>query len=191
MGGITWLDIAFIGTLCAAAVLGFWSGLMWQLYGLFCLVISYFTAVLLHGLVSRPFEEGLGPGTARIVGHAIVFGAVFITSYSLGLLIKRLLGLSPGIIGRILGSVLGLLQAAVICGVVAVGLVDYSSGNLKQMAESSRVVMAFARGAHFLTVIIPSDIKEGFKGVKEKSEEVIESAKEKIEGTKEHTQEGK
>lgn len=185
---MTWLDITFIGVLCTAAGLGFWSGLMWQLYGLFCLVISYFAAVLLHSLVSRPFEEGLGAGTARTVGHAIVFGAVFITSYSLGLLIKRLLRLSPGLVGRVLGAVLGLIQAAVICGVVAVGLLNYSTGTVKQTAESSKIVMAFAKGANFLTVVIPKDIKEGFKIAKEKSEEVIEDAKKKIEGAKEETQ---
>lgn len=185
---MTWLDIAFISTLCAAMGLGFWSGFMWQLYGLFCLVISYFTALLLHGLVSKPFEEGLGAGTARTVGYAIVFGAVFITSYSLGLLIKRLLRLSPGIIGRLLGALLGLLQAAAICSVVAVGLVDYSSGSVHLIAESSRIVTAFANGARFMSVIIPGNIKEGFRAAKEKSKEVIESAKEKVEATKEKLQ---
>ncbi len=204
---MTWLDIAFICALCIAATLGFWSGLMWQLYGLFCLFISYFAAVLLHGLIAGPFEEGLGPGTARSLGYTIAFGAVFIGSYSMGLLIKRLLRLGPGLIGRIMGAFLALFQAALICGVVAVGLVDYSSGNLRQTAESSKVVMAFANGAHFLTILIPGNIKEGFKTakkkvedvkledikegletVKEKTGEAIKSAKEKIEGEREKPQ---
>ncbi|MFQ5957462.1 MAG: CvpA family protein [Candidatus Brocadiales bacterium] len=186
---MTWLDIIFIGVLCAAVGLGFWSGFMWQLYGLFCLIISYFAALVLHDLVSVPFEGSLGAGTARTVGYAIVFGAVFITSYSLGLLIKRALGLSPGIVGRTLGALLGLLQATAICGVIAVGLVDYSTGSVKQTAESSIVVMAFANGARFMRVIIPGNIKEGFQAVKEKSEEAVKNAKEKIEETKKSVQE--
>lgn len=198
---MTWLDIIFIVFLCAAAGLGFMSGFMWQLYGLFCLVLSYFAALLLHGIVSRPFEEGLGPGTARTVGYVSVFGAVFVISYSLGVLIRKLLRLRPGAAGRILGALLGLFQATLICGVVAVGLVDYSSGSLQQMAKSSAIVTVFANGTRFLTVLIPKDIKagvesakervedvklediqEGLKAAKERSKEVIRSAAGKIEG---------
>ncbi len=179
---MTWLDIAFIAVLCAAAGLGFWSGFMWQLYGLFCLVLSYFAALLLHGIVSGPFEQGLGPDTARSVGYAVVFSVVFITSYSLGLLIRKLLRLRPGRIGRVLGLFLGLLQASLICGVVAVGLVDYSTGSVKQAAESSRVVTTLARGAHFLRVLIPGDIRKGVGAVKERSEEAIRDAAGEIKG---------
>lgn len=177
---MTWLDAIFVVFLCAAAGLGFMSGFMWQLYGLFCLVLSYFAALLLHGLVSKPFEEGLGPGTARTVGYTAVFGAVFIISYSLGVLIRRLLHLRPGVIGRTLGALLGLFQAALICGVVAVGLVDYSSGGVRQLAESSILVKAFARGGRFLTVLIPGDIRGGVEAITEKSREAVEAAKEKV-----------
>lgn len=177
---MNWLDVIFVVFLCTAAGLGFMTGFVWQIYGLFCLVLSYFAALLLYDSVSRPFEEGLGPGTAKTVGYASVFGAVFIISYGLGVLIRSLLCLRPGVIGRVLGALLGFCQAALVCGVVAVVLADYSSGSVGQMAESSRVVTAFAKGARFLTVIIPGDIKGGVETVKEKSRAAVEAAREKM-----------
>ncbi|MHC4197875.1 MAG: CvpA family protein [Planctomycetota bacterium] len=170
---MTWLDIVFITVLCGAAALGFMSGLMWQLYGIFCLVLSYFVALLLHGVVAGPFAGGHGEPTANTVAYSLVFGVVFILSYGLGLLIKRFFHLRPGKTGRILGLFLGLFQAALVCGLVAVALVDYSSGNVKQLAESSKIVTVFARGARFMSVLIPQDVKNG-----------VGSAREKVEGVK-------
>lgn len=174
---MTWLDVVFIFILCVGAGLGFWSGLMWHLYGLFCLVLSYVAALLLYGIVAGPFEDGLGPGTAKTVGYASVFGGVFLISYFFGLLVKRVFRLSPGTTGRVLGLFLGLLEAGLVCGVIAVSLVDYSSGNVKQIAESSKVVTTFASGARFLRVFIPKDVKE-------RSGEIVESTREKVEGVR-------
>ncbi|MCP4364162.1 MAG: CvpA family protein [Planctomycetes bacterium] len=170
---MTWLDIVFIVVLCSAAVLGFWSGLMWQLYGIFCLVLSYFVALLLYSVVAGPFAGGVGEASANTVAYSLVFAVVFILSYGLGLLIKRLLHLRPGKTGRILGLFLGLFEATLVCGLIAVALVDYSSGDVKQLADSSKVVPVFARGARFMSVLIPQDVKNG-----------VGSAREKVEGVK-------
>jgi uncharacterized membrane protein required for colicin V production len=170
---MTWLDIVFIAVLCGAAALGFWSGLLWQLYGIFCLVLSYFVALLLYGVVAGPFAGGHGEASANTVAYSLVFAVVFILSYGLGLLIKRLLHLRPGTKGRILGLFLGLFEAALVCGLIAVALVDYSSGDVKQLAESSKIVTTFARGARFMSVLIPQGIKNG-----------VDSAREKVEGVK-------
>ncbi len=179
---MTWLDIVFIAILCMAAGLGFWSGLMWQLYGLFCLVLAYFAGLVLYGIVAGPFEEGLGTGTARTVGYASVFVATFLLSYGLGILARRVFRLRPGRVSRVLGLFLGLFQASLVCGVVAVSLVYYSSGSVKQLAESSKVVMVFAKGTRFLTIFIPGGVKDGFATVREKSDEIVEGAKKKVEG---------
>ncbi len=207
---MTWLDIVFVVVLCGAAALGFMSGLLWQLYGLFCLILSYFAALLLYGVVAGPFVGGAGEGTANTVGYSLVFIVVFILSYGLGLLIKRFLRLRPGTKGRILGSFLGLFQAALVCGLIAVALVDYSSGSVKQVAESSKIVTTFARGARFMSVLIPQgiktgavkarervegirleDVKGGLEAVRKRSGEVIKDAKGVIKGEDEGAQEEK
>jgi uncharacterized membrane protein required for colicin V production len=176
---MNWLDYTFIAILCLSAALGFWSGLMWQAYGIFCLVVSYFSAIALARIIPLPFANRLSPGTASILEHVIFFVAVLVASVSLGLLIRKVLHLYPNLMGRFLGMVLGLLQGLVLCGVLAVGLVEYSSGNLRQTAEASEVVSTFASIAQFLSVVIPGDIKRNFEDVKKRTEDIVEGVKDR------------
>lgn len=173
---MNWLDYAFIGALCIAAGLGFWSGLFWQVYALLCLILSYFSAVFFYYLPERFFIDKLSPGVASVLGHIIVFGAVLAASLGLGILLRRVL-FYPGVTGRILGGVLGLLQGVVICGVVAVGLKEYSTGILRQASDESIAVTTLAQGGYFLSALIPKDIRNNFEGLKETAKEAIEGAK--------------
>ena len=144
------------------AALGFLSGVLWQVYSFICLIASYFSSTFLHHLLTGPLSAKFSPGTATILSHIIVFVATFILLYSLGLLMRKALNLYPGFWGGLFGALLALFQGMLLCGVIAVGLKEYSSGGLRQEAESSAVVSAFAKGTRVFYALIPGDIKNSF-----------------------------
>jgi uncharacterized membrane protein required for colicin V production len=158
---MSWLDAIFIGFLCMAAALGFLSGVLWQVYSLICLIASYFSATFFHSLCVGLLSNRFSPGGALVLSHIITFVATFILLYSLGLLMRKVLNLYPGFLGGLFGALLALFQGMLLCGVIAVGLVEYSSDGLRQEVESSAVVGAFAKGTRVFYALIPRDIKKG------------------------------
>jgi uncharacterized membrane protein required for colicin V production len=159
---MNWLDSIFIGFLCMTAALGFLTGFLWQVYSLICLIASYFSSIFFHAFLMGPLSTRFSLGTSLVLSHIIVFVATFALLYSLGLLMRRFLNLYPGFWGGLFGALLALFQGMLLCGVVAVGLKEHSSGGLRQEVESSAVVSVFAKGTIVFYTIIPADIKEGF-----------------------------
>lgn len=174
---MNWLDFAFIGFLCMAAAFGFLSGVLWQVYSLICLIVSYFSSVFLHHFLIGPLPTRLSPGTALLLSHIITFVATFALLYGLGLLMRRVLNLYPGFLGGLFGALLALLQGAFLCGVVAVGLMEYSSGDLRQEVNASAVVSVFAKGTRVFYALIPRDIKDGFGKAVDGARSLIDEAK--------------
>ncbi|HHT9120398.1 MAG TPA: CvpA family protein [Candidatus Hypogeohydataceae bacterium YC41] len=174
---MNWLDSIFIGFLCMTAALGFLSGFLWQVYSLICLVASYFSATFLHSFLIGPLSTRFSPGSSLLMSHIITFVATFALLYSLGLLMRRVLNLYPGFWGGLFGAFLGLFQGMLLCGVIAVGLMEYSSNGLRQEVESSAVVSAFAKGTKVFYAIIPGDIKRGFGETLGRARSFIEGEK--------------
>ncbi len=163
---MNWLDITFIGFLCLIAALGYFSGLLWQVYSLMCLIAAYFSSTFSYSFLVGPLSSKFGPGNALLLGHIITFVGTFAILYSLGLLMRRVLNLYPGFLGGIFGALLALFQGLLLCGVIAVGLMEYSTGTLRREAESSAIVSTFAKGAKVFYVFIPKAIKNSFGEVK-------------------------
>jgi uncharacterized membrane protein required for colicin V production len=162
---MNWLDSIFIGFLCMAVAFGFLSGVLWQVYSLICLVAAYFSSTFLHHHLVGPLSARCSPETAILLSHIITFVATFVLICSLGLLMRRALDLYPGFWGGLFGAFLALFQGMLLCGVVAVGLMEYSSNGLRQEVESSAVVSAFAKGTRVFYALIPSDIKNGARSL--------------------------
>ncbi|MBI5124831.1 MAG: hypothetical protein HZA70_01195, partial [Planctomycetes bacterium] len=78
---------------------------------------------------------------------------------------RKALNLYPGFWGGLLGAFLALFQGMLLCGVVAVGLMEYSSNGLRQEVESSAVVSAFAKGTRVFYALIPGDIKNSARSL--------------------------
>lgn len=175
---MNWLDSIFIGFLCLTAALGFLSGVLWQVYSLVCLVASYFSSTFFHSFLISPLSARFNPGTTLLLSHIITFVVTFALLYSLGLLIRRVLNLYPGFWGGLFGAFLGLFQGMLLCGVIAVGLMEYSSNSLRQEVESSAVVSAFAKGTRVFYTLIPEDIKNGLGKALEGARSLREDEKE-------------
>jgi uncharacterized membrane protein required for colicin V production len=175
---MNWLDFAFVGFLCMTAALGFLSGFLWQAYSVICLIASYFSSMFFHSFLVGPLSNKFSPGSSLILSHIIVFVATFAILYSLGLLMRKVLNLYPGFWGGLFGALLGLFQGMLLCGVIAVGLKEYSTGSLRQDVESSPVVSTFAKGAKVFYALIPGDIKDNFGTTLGRAKSLIEGAKE-------------
>ncbi len=157
--------------------LGFLSGFLWQVYSLICLIASYFSSMFFHSFLVSPLLSRFGPGTTQVLSHIIVFVATFALLCSLGLLMRRVLNLYPGFWGGLFGALLALLQGMLLCGVIAIGLKEYSSNALRQEVESSAVVSAFAKGTRVFYTLIPRDIKNGFGGALGGARSLLEDEK--------------
>ena len=110
---MNWLDIVLIILLVSAAVSGLFSGLIKMVLSLAGLVVG----VIIAGRTYIPLAENLtfisNESAARVVAFALIFLAVILIAFLLGIILTRLVSaILLGWLNRVGGAFFGLLLGA-------------------------------------------------------------------------------
>ena len=160
-----WLDTTLLAALCVGAVLGFVTGLFWQLARIASFVLAVYATIFLHdaavdvlrGSVLRELD-------GSIVGTA-AYLTVFLLAYLLLFLVTRLLrswirstDLAP--LDRLLGAALGLGKVALVLAVVCWTMSRWPHPGPKEWHDASTLAALFARGVDSALIQIPDAYKQ-------------------------------
>ncbi len=155
-------DMAMMVMLMVGLVVGFWTGLIWQILFLVSLVASLFVSYVYHPTVADFL--GAEPGdSVRIIGSAVgVFLASLLACYLVTFLFRGLINaLKPQLADRIMGAAFGAVSGALVVGVVSFFVLQYADmdGRARSYVEKSVGPNAMAVVVRAFVYVLPDDMR--------------------------------
>lgn len=152
---MNWVDLLILGTVTIAVVAGLFRGAVRTVFSAAGIVAGFLVASRESGAVGVLLERIVRPELAAVLGFVAVFFGIAVAFTLVGVLFRKVLsGLMLGWLDRLAGAALGLLQAAVALGVLA--LVIEGFGSFPAAGRSVTYPYALQAGAVLLRVI-PED----------------------------------
>ncbi|CAG1770373.1 hypothetical protein BAC3_01001 [uncultured bacterium] len=162
---MNWIDYVLFAVLFFATVFGLASGPVLQFLRIGCLLISFFTALLFHDVLSKFMMGIFTPSTANLVGYFIILGVAFMATYIVTDLLKRFIGKwEIGIGLRLLGGLLGILKGLVFCGVIIFGVLLFCSKSTCDTVHTSKIATQIGKGMQAIISSIPENVSNKIKG---------------------------
>lgn len=168
-----WIDYSIFIVLFFSIVFGLAGGPFLQFLRIGGILISFFTALLFHDILSNVLKGIFTPSTAGLLGYFTIFGVAFMSTYILTDLIKKIIGkweMGMGI--RLLGGTLGILKGFIFSGVIIHGVLAFGSKTTSDMVRASKVATQIEKGIQSVISVIPEDFPEKIRdyttGVKKK-----------------------
>lgn len=160
-----WLDTTLLAALSVGAVLGFVSGLFYQLARIASFALAVTATILLHEPATQMLREALLRDADASIVAATAYAAVFLSVYLVLLIVTRLLrtwlrstDLAP--LDRLLGAGLGLAKVALLLGLFCWTLPHWPQPGPRQWHAESALAGVFARSFDAALVRVPDDYKE-------------------------------
>lgn len=155
---MNWVDVVILAAVTIAVVAGLFRGAVRTVFSAAGIVVGFLVASRESGAVGVLLERLVRPELAAVLGFVAVFFGIAVAFTLAGALFRKVLsGLMLGWLDRIAGAALGLLQAAVALGVLA--LVVEGFGSFPAARSSVTYPYALEAGAVLLRVI-PQDTLE-------------------------------
>ncbi len=168
---MNWIDYTIFVVLFFAAILGLANGPVIQFLRIGCLLVSFFTAIFFHGILSNMLKGIFTLLTANLLSYFTIFGVAFIVTYILTDIVKRLIGQwNMGVGLRLFGALLGILKGLVFCGVIIFGVLLFCSKPTHDKVNASKTATQIGRGMQTIASIIPESVVNKIKGYTEKIE---------------------
>src|SRR5574337_1694366 len=165
---MNWIDYTIFIVLFFAAILGLANGPVIQFLRIGCLLISFFTAIFFHGILSNMLKGIFTLLTANLLSYFIIFGVAFIITYILTDIVKRLIGQwSMGVGLRLFGALLGILKGLVFCGVIIFGVLLFCSKSTCNKVNTSKIAAQIGKGMQTIVSVIPENVSSKIKGYTE------------------------
>ncbi|MCF6154547.1 MAG: CvpA family protein [Candidatus Brocadia sp.] len=162
---MNWIDYSIFAILFFATVFGFASGPLLQFLRIGCLLISFFTALLFHDVLSNFLRGIFTPSTASLVGYFIIFGVAFMATYIITDLVKRIIGKwGIGVGLRLLGGLLGSLKGLIFCGVIIFGVLLFCGKSTCDTVHTSKIATQIGKGMQVIISSIPENVSNKIKG---------------------------
>ena len=163
-----WLDTLLLALLAVGGVLGFFTGLLWQIARILTLGIAVLATALCNDSVTRMCRDHLlldaDPRIAQWVAYVAVFLAVYIVLF----LATRLL--HAGIratelegMDRLLGAMFGAAKMAIILGGCCLTAINYGQATTRAWLEKSTLATSLADAAEHAVTVIPDEYKENLR----------------------------
>jgi membrane protein required for colicin V production len=159
-----WLDTTLLLLLVCGAVLGFRSGLLWQVARIISLIGGTYAAILFHEPAVSLVRERILQGADARVTDVVAYGIVFIVTYGALLLIGRackslisLLGL--GWIDGFLGAALGAAKATILVAGICLLAGRLHHPEVEQALAESKLASQMSDGLEKTLALIPDDAK--------------------------------
>ncbi len=157
------LDIALLGVIGIAAVIGAFKGLVRQL-GVAVAVVAGITMALKHGtIVAAWLSTWIGSSQLRaILGPGLTFLGVYLAVALVAALLHHLMATSPlGWMNRLLGSLVGVASATLLCGAILFVAVA-RIGAARPVIARSPVALEVMRGSCALVRLVPPELRRAF-----------------------------
>ncbi len=165
---MNWIDYSIFAIMFFAMVLGLSSGPILQFLRICCVLISFFTALFFHDILSGILKSIFTLSTANLIGYFIIFGVAFMVTHILTDLIKRIIGKwGVGFGLRLFGGLLGILKGLAFSGVIIFGILLFCSKPTCDRMNTSKVATQIGKGMQFIVSIIPENISSKIKGYAE------------------------
>lgn len=159
-----WLDSVLLIVLAIGATLGAWTGLLRQVARVVTLVVAIYACIHFQDVASRvlvKYVEAPSPVLLQILSYVLIFVVVLALGLVITYLLDKLLvvaKLKP--MDRILGSLVGLLKAALIAGALLLGFTIYSTEGTDEVMSRSKIAPVLLRGMRIVIVAVPDRIKD-------------------------------
>ncbi|MCI0642832.1 MAG: CvpA family protein [Gemmataceae bacterium] len=163
-----WLDTIILVLLALGAVLGFWSGFLWQIARVLSLVLALVVTILFHVPATRYLQEHVLRGADERVVEVAAYIALFVLVYLVLFFATRLAhtgirATELQIFDRLLGCMLGFSKMALVIGGVCLAAANYPHETTKDLLGKSSLAPLFAHGMEHVLVVIPEDQKENLR----------------------------
>ncbi len=159
-----WLDFILILVLGIGGLLGLRSGLLWQIARIVIFAFAIYCCINYHevpaGWIKDTFT-GLSDGTTWLVAYIITFLGVCLAGFLITFILEGVLkaaNLKP--IDRILGALVGVLKAGLVCGGVLTGVVLYGPAQTKEAIGDSYLAPQLLEGMRYVLAAVPEKVKD-------------------------------
>ncbi len=171
-----WLDTTIVAALGLGAVLGFVSGLFWQIARIASLALAVVGTVLWHDSAVDHLRRWMLRDAEASIVHATAYIGVFLIVYIVMFLVTRILrgwlrATDLALPDRLLGGALGTAKIAVLVGVACLLLRHASHPTAQQALEQSSLAPVFAQSMEQAVALVPDDctkiVLESFRQLQE------------------------
>jgi membrane protein required for colicin V production len=146
-----WLDTLLLVLLGLGALLGLWTGFLWQVARLLSLSLALTATVCLNEPTSQLLRDNLLAGAEPRVAQVVAYIAVFLLAYLLIFYVARLV--HHGVrtsdlewLDRVLGCVFGLAKFALILSGLCLLAAHYPHPTAQAWLKESTLAPLFAKG---------------------------------------------
>ena len=179
-----WLDIIILIVLAVGAVMGFCSGLLWQIARVVSLALSLYVAIVANADVSHWIDDqwkDANPAFSRIAAFIGVFVAVYLILYLITRIIHKAIEATQlKTLDRLLGAVLGAAKMGAIVACVCAVMAALAFPIFQEWFEHSTLAPHFARGTEVVVGWVPQSnrdrIDEGITQVRGQLQQKIADA---------------
>jgi membrane protein required for colicin V production len=160
-----WLDTTLLAALSLGAVLGFASGLFWQVARIVSFAVAVAATILLHEPAVRFLSDAVLRDAEPAILKTAAYLGVFLITYILLFLITRLLRMwirstEMAPLDRLLGALLGLGKVALVLAVACWALPRWPHAGAKEWHDESTLAPLFARGFDAALTQVPERYKQ-------------------------------
>jgi membrane protein required for colicin V production len=160
-----WLDTMLILALLVGAILGFVSGLFWQVARIASLALAVMASILCHATAAQLLRDWLLRDAEPSVVQASAYVTVFIVVYMALFLVTRLLRMwiratDLALFDRFLGAGLGAVKIALLLGVGCLLLQHAPQPSAQEWLNHSTLAPVFAQGMESAAALVPDDCKQ-------------------------------
>ncbi len=132
-------DVIVIAAIGLLTIVGFWNGMVKQIFGLLGIVAGYVLGMKFY-LPCSKFLTGLHPGTAKAISFIAILLACIIVAHLIGWAVERLFSISKlGFLNRIGGGLLGFLKGCILVSIVVMVLTAFLPADHSLLRKSSTI----------------------------------------------------
>jgi uncharacterized membrane protein required for colicin V production len=160
-----WLDTILLATLALGAILGFVSGLFWQIARIASLAVAVCATIFCHDAAADLLRQwalrDADPSVIQASAYVLVFLAVYVTLFVLTRVLRMWLRATDlALADRLLGAVLGTAKVAALAGLGCLLLRHTIHPAAQDLLDRSVLAPAFARGTERTVTLIPERYKQ-------------------------------
>jgi len=152
------VDAAIIAVLLLSLALGYATGFVWQALRLGCILAAFWVATVFHEQAARAIGSAANSPIGEMACFAGILLAVLIAAYVVLFLLRRPINaLKPDHPDRLLGAVLSTAKGALLCGILALLLLDYGGPGTRtrELVLGSPLARASAKAVRLLWHALP------------------------------------
>jgi membrane protein required for colicin V production len=171
---LNWADYLLLLVIGSSVLSGFMSGFARVGVSFIATVVGIFCGLWFYGIAAAYVVDYV---SSRAIANLIGFFVIFVGIHILGAIVGHILarffkwvGLSW--LDRLLGGAFGLVRGAVIAVALVTVLLAFAPSSPPRLVTESKLMPYLASVSDVLAAMTPREIKEGFRGAKEKAQTI-------------------